>query len=154
MKKLHTALMVAAGLAVAPSAFADNVFVGREIITGASSACATTPLAVTQAGSTSSIVYKPQAPGQAGPDSIAIFDDDRAMYVEPNTGSSLDGSGLYKAVKIAAGAKIISYVAGYKISVTQSTPTTVYLSGSMSNYWDTSGCTVTFESVLGHKPGG
>jgi hypothetical protein len=159
MKKLHTALMVVTGLAVAPNAFAatpaafaDSVFIGRNVITGASSACATTPLAVTQTGSTSSIVYKPQGPGQAGPDSLAIFDDDRAMYIEPNTGGSLNGSGLYKAVKIAAGAKVISFVAGYKISLAQSSPAVIYLTGTISNYWDVSGCTITFEAALGHKP--
>jgi hypothetical protein len=144
--------MVAAGLAVAPHAFADEVFVGREIITAASSACATTPLAVTQVGSTSSIVYKPQAPGQTGPSSLAVFDDDRAMYIEPNTGGSLNGSGLYKGIKIAAGAKVQSYVAGYNISITQTTQQIISITGSVANYWDTPGCSINFEATLGHKP--
>jgi hypothetical protein len=139
-------------LSATSSAYAAEFYIGREVITATSGACATTPSPVEQAGDTADLVYHPAVAGVQTNEGLAIFSDFRALYVAPTGASSLNGTGVYDGTKIGGAGTLSAYSAGYNLDIKHIGQDIVTISGTLANAWDVQGCTVTFQAVLGLKP--
>jgi len=152
MSRIRSTLLVALLLTASSSAYADEFYVGRQVVTSTTGACATTPLAIVQAGDTANLVYRPAIAGVQTNEALAILNDFRALYIAPSGTASLNGSGVYKATKIGNAGVLSFYSADYALSIKQIGPDIVTVSGTLARAWDIEGCTITFQAVLGLKP--
>jgi hypothetical protein len=152
MSRIRSILLTALLLSATSAAYADEFYVGRQVVTATTGACATTPLPVVQAGDTANLVYRPAIAGVQTNEGLAILNDFRALYIAPSGKASLNGTGIYKATKIGAAGVLSFYSAAYSFSIKQIGPDIVTVSGTLARAWDIEGCTITFQAVLGLKP--
>jgi hypothetical protein len=151
MTRVQSTALIAVMLAATSSAFADEVYLGREFTTATTGACATTPLPVAEAGDTANLLYHPAFAGS--PESLSLFNDVRAFYLESSGSAGLNGTGVYRATKISAGGRLKTYAGDYKLDIRQAGTDIVKIAGTLTNAWDIKGCSFTFQAVLGLKPG-
>jgi hypothetical protein len=153
MRRISALPMILALTATAP-AMAQVTYGGKEFVTATTAACSTSTETVERPGDVANLIYRPAVAGvQAGPDSLAILTDTRALHIQPASSTgSLNGTGTYHAVKISSDAVLLNYGGDYSFTVTQVATDIVTISGTIDNAWDLKGCNVTFQSVLGLRP--
>jgi hypothetical protein len=154
MRKARAIVIGVSLTAITMPAMAQVVYVGRENITAVTRACTTPGGAVERVGDTADLVYRPIIPGvQTGPETLASFADSRSQIIEPAApGGLLNGSGTFAANKIDAVAQLVPYSGDYTLTITRVATDIVTISGAYSNAWDTPGCNVSFQAVLGLRP--
>jgi hypothetical protein len=143
-------------VAGATEARADaTVWQGVGFIKTVTPACTTVPVA--EVDDYYTVVYRPILTQikQPGPEGLAFYTDRSSqVFNSPSSSKSLDGTGTYKGDGIGSHANSFAFAGTYALTISAVTPTTpiVTVDGTLTNFWDTAGCTVTFESVLGLRP--
>ncbi len=147
-------IAIGLGLAAASPALADISYTGRAVVTAITGPCATIYATVALPGTEATLVYRPLITGvQAGTETLSLHNDMRAELLEPTTaGASLNGAGVYRAAKLSAGGNLVYYRGKYALTVSPITSTIMTLTGTLTNAWNVTGCTITFQSTLGLRP--
>jgi hypothetical protein len=139
-----------------PALAAADAWEGYATVTASTAACS--GAGGTAPGDTHVSIFRPKIASNDTPTFLSFVFVRGALTQEnisEDTVHQMNGSGSYGGFAIGPRAGVVSYTGKYKLTltpaiITAATPS-VIIDGTITNFFNTTGCNVTFEGVYVHR---